>query len=96
MPKWLLTLNKKDDNTNTALDDNQLDYEQTPDTDPNCSDSKEDSSINDSDSDSDNEEVPQQHSKYNPPPMKCPSSAADVYQHLGRASLGDPCIVKWC
>ena len=65
MPKWLLTLNKKDDNTNTALDDNQLDYEQTPDTDPNCSDSKEDSSINDSDSDSDNEEVPQQHSKYN-------------------------------
>ena len=51
-------LNKKDDNTNTALDNNQLDYEQTPDTDPNCSDSKEDSSINDSDSDSDDEEVP--------------------------------------
>ena len=59
MPKWLLTLNKKDDDTN------QADHEQTLDTDPDCSDSEEDSSNNDSDSESDDEEIPQQHSRYN-------------------------------
>ena len=62
MPKWLLTLNKKDEDTDATPDDNQPDHEQTSDTDPDCSDSEEDSSINDPDSE---QEVPQQHSKYN-------------------------------
>ena len=62
MPKWLMTLNKKD--INTTPDDNQPDHEQAPDAVTDYSDSEDDSSINGTDSESDDEKVPQ-HPKYN-------------------------------
>ena len=60
MPKWLLTLNKKND----TPDDNQPDHEQAPDAVTDYSDSEEVSSINETDSELDDEEV-LQHPKYN-------------------------------
>ena len=56
---------QKEDDINTTPDDNQPDHEQTPDAVRGCRKSEEDSSINNSGSESNDEEVPQQHSKYN-------------------------------
>ena len=57
MPKWLLTLNKKDEDINTTPDDNPPYHEQAPDAVTDYSDSEEDSSNNETDSESDDEEV---------------------------------------